>query len=50
MSTTSDQTTIDHLNDTVLHEDDLTEQAKNQFGYHSDILRTLESYRQSVLR
>ncbi|CAF0848850.1 unnamed protein product [Rotaria sordida] len=50
MSTTSDRTTIDHLNDTVLHEDDLTEQAKNQFGYHSDILRTFESYRQSVLR
>ncbi|CAF1096946.1 unnamed protein product [Rotaria sordida] len=50
MSTTSDQTTNDHSNDTVLHEDDLTEQATNQFGYHSDILRTFESYRQSVLR
>ncbi|CAF1391183.1 unnamed protein product [Rotaria sp. Silwood1] len=49
MSTTSDQTTNDHSNDTVLHEDDLTEQAKNQFVYHSDILRTFESYRQSVL-
>ncbi|CAF0866928.1 unnamed protein product [Rotaria sordida] len=53
MSTTSNQTTNDHssiLDDTVLHEDDLTEQAKNQFGYHSDILRTFELYRQSVLR
>ncbi|CAF0978480.1 unnamed protein product [Rotaria sordida] len=50
MSTTSDQTTNDYVTDTVLHEDDLTEQAKNRFGYHSDILRTFESYRQSVLR
>ncbi|CAF2972448.1 unnamed protein product [Rotaria sp. Silwood2] len=52
MNTRSDQTTKDDstkLNDTVLHEDDLTEQAKNQFSYHSDIFRTLESYRQSVL-
>ncbi|CAF2963826.1 unnamed protein product [Rotaria sp. Silwood2] len=50
MSTTSEQTTNDRSNDTVLHEDDLIEKAKNQFGYHSDILRTFESYRQSVLR
>ncbi|CAF1096271.1 unnamed protein product [Rotaria sordida] len=53
MSTKSDQTTNDPsktLNDTVLHKDDLTEQAKNQFSYHNDIFRTLESYRQSILR
>ncbi|CAF1075327.1 unnamed protein product [Rotaria sp. Silwood1] len=50
MNTTSDHITNDHSNDTVLHEDNLTEQAKNQFGFHSDILRTLESYRQSILR
>ncbi|CAF4103313.1 unnamed protein product [Rotaria sp. Silwood2] len=54
MSTTSsDQTNNDHstiLNDTILHEDDLTEQAKKHFPYHSDIFRTFESYRQSVLR
>ncbi|CAF3998273.1 unnamed protein product [Rotaria sordida] len=50
MSTKSDQTTNDDSNETVSHEDDLTEQAKNQFGYYSDILRTFELYRQSVLR
>ncbi|CAF0878162.1 unnamed protein product [Rotaria sordida] len=53
MSTTSDQTNNDHSttsNDTILHEDDLTEQAKNDFTYHSDIFCSLESYRQSILR
>ncbi|CAF1258182.1 unnamed protein product [Rotaria sordida] len=54
MSTaSSDQTNNDHstiLNDTILHEDDLTEQAKKHFPYHSDIFRAFESYRQSVLR
>ncbi|CAF1153850.1 unnamed protein product [Rotaria sordida] len=51
--TSSDQTNNDHSttsNDTILHEDDLTEQAKNHFTYHSDIFRTFESYRQSILR
>ncbi|CAF1311238.1 unnamed protein product [Rotaria sordida] len=50
MNTTSDQTTNDDSNNTVSHEDDLTEQAKNQFDYHSEILRTFELYRQRVLR
>ncbi|CAF2412830.1 unnamed protein product [Rotaria sp. Silwood2] len=53
MSMTSpDQTNNDHLttsNDTILCEDDLTEQAKIHFTYHSDIFRTFESYRQSIL-
>ncbi|CAF1149930.1 unnamed protein product [Rotaria sordida] len=51
--TSLDQIYNDHstiLNDTILHEDDLTEQAKKHFPYHSNIFRTFESYRQSILR
>lgn len=53
MSTTFDQVTSEHplvLDDTILHENDLTEQAKSRFSYHGDILRGFESYRQSILR
>ncbi|CAF1208309.1 unnamed protein product, partial [Rotaria sordida] len=46
--TNNDRSTI--LNDIILHEDDLTEQAKKHFPYHSNIFRTFESYRQSILR
>jgi hypothetical protein len=37
------------LNDIILHENDLTEQAKRQFGYHTDIFRAFELYRRSIL-
>ena len=53
MSTTADQVTSEHpllLDDTILHENDLTEQAKSCFSYHGEILRGFESYRQSILR
>ncbi|CAF2627771.1 unnamed protein product [Rotaria sp. Silwood2] len=53
MDTTLDNTRIKYpslLSDIILHENDLTEQAKNQFSYHDKIWRGFESYRQSILR
>ncbi|CAF2156053.1 unnamed protein product [Rotaria magnacalcarata] len=38
------------MNNAFLHEDDLTEKAKNLFDYHYHILDTFESYRQNILR
>ena len=51
MSTASNQTSEDHsiVHSTVLHENDLTEESKKHFGFHSDVLRVLEAYRQSIL-
>lgn len=53
MSTTSDEATPKQpslLNDIILHENDLTEQAKEHFSYHSEVLNVFESYRQNILR
>ncbi|CAF1391486.1 unnamed protein product [Adineta steineri] len=52
MTTTSDQATMEHpplLDDIILHENDLTEEAKSCFGYHSKILHAFELYRRSIL-
>ena len=38
------------LDDIVLQEDDLTEEAKNRFSYHHDIFCSLETYRCNILR
>lgn len=37
------------LDDIVLQEDDLTEEAKNRFSYHHDIFCSLETYRCNIL-
>lgn len=37
------------LEDVILHEDDLTENAKSRFGYHRDILYAFELHRRLVL-
>jgi hypothetical protein len=37
------------MNDIILHENDLTEQAKRQFDYHNDILRAFDLNRRSIL-
>ena len=53
MNPTYNKTDNDHStisNNTALHEDDLTSEAKQYFGYHTDVLHVFESYRQSVLR
>ena len=53
MSTTSDEATIDHpplLENIILHENDLTPEAKQHFSYHSEVFHALESYRHSILR
>jgi hypothetical protein len=53
MSTPSDNTSAGHpplLDDVVLHENDLSEQAKSRFSYHGKILSAFELYRQSILR
>ncbi|CAF1402865.1 unnamed protein product [Rotaria sp. Silwood1] len=53
MDTTLNNTKIKYpplLCDIILHENDLTEQAKNQFSFHDKIWRGFESYRQSILR
>ncbi|CAF1451222.1 unnamed protein product [Adineta ricciae] len=52
METTSNEVTTNKpilLEDVNLHEDDLTEQAKNRFGYHSTILHAFELHRRLVL-
>src|SRR5579871_2284393 len=36
------------MNDIIFHEDDLTEEAKNQFDYHTEILRAFELDRRSI--
>ena len=53
MSTTSDEATMKHpalLDNIILHENDLTEQAKQHFSYHSEVLHAFESYRRNLLR
>ncbi|CAF3223663.1 unnamed protein product [Rotaria socialis] len=37
------------LNDITLHENDLTEEAKNRFSYHKDILEAFELCRRTIL-
>ena len=38
------------LDDIILQEDDLTEEAKNRFSYHREIFRSFETYRSNILR
>jgi hypothetical protein len=52
MSVESNNIVVDHpalLDDIILHEDDLTEEAKNQFDYHTKILDTFKQHRRHVL-
>ena len=52
MSIKSDDNTGDHpalLDDIILNEDDLTEEAKNQFGYHTEILDAFQRNRRAIL-
>ena len=53
MSATSNETTkqeLSLLDDLVLNENDLTEEAKAHFPYHTDILNAFEAYRSRTLR
>ena len=52
MSAKSNDIVVDHpalLDDIILHEDDLTEEAKDQFDYHTKILDTFKQHRRHVL-
>jgi hypothetical protein len=52
MSTTSTTIAMEQLSlldDITLHEDDLTQEAKSRFNYHTDILNSFETYRHMVL-
>jgi hypothetical protein len=52
MSTKSDEATNENpslLDNIILHENDLSEQAKSYFKYHGQILRAFELYRRSIL-
>jgi hypothetical protein len=53
MSTKPDESVVDQsvalLSDIILHEYDLSEEAKNQFEYHTKILDALEQNRRSTL-
>jgi hypothetical protein len=52
MSTTSDEIAkkeLSLLDDLMLNENDLTEEAKTRFTYHTDILNAFEAYRQRIL-
>jgi hypothetical protein len=52
MSVESNNIVVDHpalLDDIILHEDDLTEEAKNQFDYHTKILDAFKQNRRHVL-
>jgi hypothetical protein len=53
MSATSNETTKKEftlLDDLILNENDLTEEAKTRFTYHTDILNAFEKYRYRILR
>lgn len=52
MNSTSDEVNMGHaqlLQDIILHEDDLTEEAKNEFSYHDKVLHGFDLYRRSVV-
>jgi hypothetical protein len=52
MSAESNEVAVDHpalLDDIILHEDDLTEEAKEKFDYHTKILDTFKQHRRHVL-
>jgi hypothetical protein len=52
MSAESNEVAVDHpalLDDIILHEDDLTEEAKDKFDYHTKILDTFKQHRRHVL-
>jgi hypothetical protein len=52
MSATSNETTKEELSlldDLIFNENDLTEEAKRRFIYHTDILNAFEAYRQRIL-
>jgi hypothetical protein len=52
MSAKSDKVVVGHpalLDDIILHEDDLTEEAKDKFDYHTKILDKFKQHRRHVL-
>ena len=40
---------VELLDDLLLHEDDLTEEAKRRFPYHTDVLNAFQDYRRRIL-
>jgi hypothetical protein len=53
MSSKSDEADLGQaqlLQDIILHENDLTEEAKSRFSYHGEVLHGFDLYRRSVVR